>query len=82
MLGTADTDPHEKDLDVTCSAEAEGQTRFERGKAYYVYLHSRNAAAWNQQLRFVKGVGHSAHQMFTSVCGIDALLDSGKCKGQ
>jgi hypothetical protein len=79
LLGTADTDPHEKDLDVSCSGEAQGPTRFARGQAYYAYLHSRNGAAWNQRMWFVPGVAHSARQMITSTCGIDALFDISAC---
>jgi hypothetical protein len=79
LLGTADTDPHEKDLDVSCSGEAQGPMRFARGQAYYAYLHSRNAAGWSQRMWFVPGVAHSARQMFTSTCGINALFDISAC---
>lgn len=82
LLGTADNDPHEKDLDVSCGGEAEGKSRFERGRAYYSYLHDRNRANWNQHLRFVPGVAHSAKKMFTSACGVNALFDGGRCPDQ
>lgn len=82
LLGTADTDPHEKDLDVSCSGEAQGPTRFARGQAYYAYLHSRNGAGWNQRMWFVPGVAHSARQMFTSACGVSALFDVSACPDQ
>jgi hypothetical protein len=82
LLGTADTDPHEKDLDVSCSGEAQGPTRFTRGQAYYAYLHSRHPSGWNQRLWFVPGVAHSARQMFTSTCGVGALFDVGPCPDQ
>jgi hypothetical protein len=82
LLGTADTDPHEKDLDVTCSGEAQGPTRFARGQAYYAYLHTRHPSRWNQRLWFVPGVAHSARQMFTSTCGVGALFDVGPCPDQ
>ncbi len=82
LLGTADTDPHEKDLDVSCSGEAQGPTRFARGQAYYAYLHSRNGARWNQRMWFVPDVAHSARQMFTSACGVSALFDIGSCPDQ
>jgi pimeloyl-ACP methyl ester carboxylesterase len=82
LLGTADTDPHEKDLDVTCSGRAQGPHRFARGQAYYAYLHARHATGWNQRMWFVPGVSHSAHKMFTSTCGVAALFDSGQCQDQ
>jgi hypothetical protein len=79
LLGTADTDPHEKDLDVSCGGEAQGPTRFARGQAYYAYLHGRNGVGWNQRMWFVPEVAHSIRQMFTSTCGVDALFDIGNC---
>lgn len=82
LLGTADTDPHEKDLDVSCSGKAQGATRFARGQAYFAYLHNRHPSGWNQRLWFVPGVAHSAHKMFTSACGVNALFDSGRCPDQ
>ena len=82
LLGDADTDPREKDLDVSCSGEAQGATRFARGQAYYAYLHARHSSGWNQHLWVVPGVAHSAHGMFTSTCGVTALFDVGSCPGQ
>ncbi len=79
LLGTADTDPHEKDLDISCGGEAQGPTRFARGQAYYAYLHGRNGVRWNQRMWFVPEVAHSVRQMFTSACGVDALFDIGNC---
>ena len=82
LLGTADTDPHEKDLDVSCGGEAQGPTRFMRGQSYYSYLHNRNRSAWNQRMWFVPHIAHSAHKMFTSTCGVSALFDVGRCSDQ
>jgi hypothetical protein len=82
LLGTADIDPHEKDLDLTCGGEAQGPTRFARGQAYYAYLRRRHPSGWNQRLWFVPGVAHSAHQMFTSTCGVGALFDARTCPDQ
>ena len=82
LLGTADTDPHEKDLDVSCSGEAQGPSRFARGQSYYAYLHSRHRSDWNQRMWFVPDVAHSAHKMFTSQCGIAAIFDAGHCTDQ
>ena len=82
LLGTADTDPHEKDLDVSCGGEAQGPTRFVRGQAYYAYLHSRHPSGWKQRMWFVPGVAHSANEMFTSTCGVGAFFDVGPCPDQ
>jgi hypothetical protein len=82
LLGTADTDPRQKDLDVTCGGEAQGPTRFARGRAYYAYLQARHRSGWNQRLWFVPGVAHSARQMFTSACGVTALFGVGACPDQ
>jgi pimeloyl-ACP methyl ester carboxylesterase len=35
LLGTADIDPHEKDLDTSCAGEAQGLTRFVRGQTHF-----------------------------------------------
>ncbi len=82
LLGTADIDPHEKDLDTSCAAEAQGPTRFARGLAYFRYLHARHPSGWDQRMRFVPGVAHSARKMITSPCGVSALFDTGACPDQ
>jgi hypothetical protein len=82
LLGTSDTNPRDEDLDISCSAEAQGPTRFARGQAYYAYLHGRHPSAWNQRIWFVSGVAHSARKMFTSRCGISTLFDNGDCLNQ
>jgi pimeloyl-ACP methyl ester carboxylesterase len=79
LLGTADIDPHEKDLDISCAAETQGSTRFARGQAYFAYLHGRHPSGWNQRMWFVPDVAHSARKMFTSTCGVSALFDTGAC---
>src|SRR5580704_3719178 len=79
LLGTADVDPHEKDLDVSCAGESEGPTRFLRGQAYYAWLHKRHASAWNQRMWFVPDVAHSGTKMFTSDCGVAALFERTSC---
>jgi len=82
LLGDADIDPHQKDLDTSCGAEAQGRTRFVRGQAYFAYLHARHPSDWNQRMWFVPGVAHSARKMFTSACGINAIFDTGTCPDQ
>jgi hypothetical protein len=82
LLGAADIDPHEKDLDTSCEAEAQGPTRFVRGQAYFAYLHARHPSGWNQRMWFVPGVAHSGHKMIASTCGVNALFDVGACPDQ
>ena len=53
-LGTADIDPHEKDLDVSCSGEAQGPTRFESAGRRTTLIF------WQSQRR----------PMETSACGL------------
>jgi pimeloyl-ACP methyl ester carboxylesterase len=82
LLGAADIDPHEKDLDTSCGAEAQGPVRFVRGQAYFAYLHARHPSGWHQRMWFVPGVAHSARKMFTSTCGVSAIFDTGTCPDQ
>jgi pimeloyl-ACP methyl ester carboxylesterase len=82
LLGTADVDPHEKDLDVTCQGEMEGPSRFLRGQAYYAWLHGRHAEGWEQRMWFVPGVAHNATKMFTAECGVAALYERSACKDE
>jgi hypothetical protein len=81
LLGAADIDPHEKDLDTSCEAEAQGPTRFARGQTYFAYLHTRHPSGWNQRIWLVPGVAHSARKMLTSACGVSALFEAGACAG-
>jgi dipeptidyl aminopeptidase/acylaminoacyl peptidase len=74
LLGTADTDAHEWDLDRTCAAEAQGAFRFERGKAYVAYIARRHPAGTAQDYAYVQGVPHDNRRMFTSDCGIAVLF--------
>jgi len=82
LLGTSDNDPHHPELDKTCAGEAEGPMRFARGRAYFAYLHARHPSGWNQRLRFVPHVAHSAEEMFQSKCGLASLFDHGQCQDQ
>jgi pimeloyl-ACP methyl ester carboxylesterase len=82
LLGTADVDPHEKDLDVSCQGEMEGPSRFLRGQAYYAWLHGRHAEGWDQRMWFVPGVAHNATKMFTAECGVAALYERAKCEDE
>jgi pimeloyl-ACP methyl ester carboxylesterase len=75
LLGTADTNPREWDLDTSCAGEAQGPYRFARGKAYAAYLKRRHPAGTAQDYAFVPGVGHDNRMMFTSACGIAVIFD-------
>jgi len=82
LLGTSDNDPNHPELDKSCGGEAEGPMRLARGQAYFAYLHARHPSLWNQRLRFVPHVAHSADEMFTSPCGLASLFDHGACPDQ
>ena len=82
LMGTADIDPHEKDLDTTCAGEMQGPNRLLRGRAYYAWLHSRHKTDWNQHLWFVPDVAHSGGKMFTSSCGVASLFQRKSCPDQ
>ncbi len=82
LMGDEDTDPHQKDLDVSCAGEAEGPTRMARATSYYAYLKARHAGAWGQRLWLVNGVGHSGPKMVESPCGVKALFATGSCKDE
>ena len=79
LLGTADTDPHHPDLDVSCEGEAEGPYRLARGTAYFAYLKARHAEGFAQRLWEVPGVAHDERGMFHSQCGMEALFDMPGC---
>jgi pimeloyl-ACP methyl ester carboxylesterase len=75
LLGTADTNPNEDDLDRTCAGEAQGPFRFARGKNYIAYLKTRHPEGTNHDYAFVIGVPHDNRRMFTSPCGIGVIFD-------
>jgi pimeloyl-ACP methyl ester carboxylesterase len=79
LLGTADTDPHHPDLDVSCEGEAEGPQRFARGTAYFAYIKARHPDGFSQRLWQVPGVAHDERAMFHSPCGMQALFDIPGC---
>jgi hypothetical protein len=79
LLGEDDTDPAQRDLDISCAGEAQGTERLDRGKAYFRYLNSRHPKQLNHQLWFVPGVAHVGSRMVESECGVAAAFDYGKC---
>ena len=76
LMGTADTNPNEEDLDRTCGGEAQGPYRFARAKYFIAYIGGRHPGGTAQRYAFVEGVGHDNRRMFTSACGI-ALIFGG-----
>jgi pimeloyl-ACP methyl ester carboxylesterase len=74
LMGTADVNPKEEDLDRSCGGEAQGPYRFARAKYYIGYIGRRHPAGTAQRYAFVKGVPHDNRRMFTSVCGRAAIF--------
>ena len=81
LLGVDDDDPNGPDIDKNCAAEAQGPTRLRRGANYFKYLQSRHKTGLEHRVLLVPGVSHNARKMFTSTCGIDALFETGTCRG-
>ncbi|HEY1656384.1 MAG TPA: hypothetical protein VGF86_14870 [Candidatus Tumulicola sp.] len=74
LLGTADTNPAEDDLDRSCGGEAQGPYRYARGKYYVAYLARRHPAGTAQDYAYVRGVPHDNRRMFTSACGLGVIF--------
>jgi len=89
LMGEADTNPNEDDLDRSCGGEAQGPYRFARAKYFIGYLAKRHPAGTNQNYAFVPHVHHDNRGMFTSQCGLGVTFhdtlsdcrDSGKVGG-
>ena len=79
LLGTADIDPHEKDLDTSCAGEAQGPTRYARGHGFFSLLQAREGAKLHQRLYDIPGAGHSGRRMLTSACAVAAMFDVATC---
>lgn len=74
LMGTADTNPKEDDLDQSCGGEAQGRYRFERAKYFIAYIAGRHPDGTAQRYAFVRNVGHDNRRMFSSECGIAAIF--------
>nr|CUV11793.1 conserved protein of unknown function [Ralstonia solanacearum] len=76
LVGSNDNDPGHRELDKTCSAEAEGPTRLDRARNYLRY--ERYLAGARKSVRHeaheVIGVGHDQARMFGSRCGAQAVF--------
>lgn len=80
LMGTADTNPKEEDLDRSCGGEVQGPYRFARAKYFIAYLQRRHPGGTNQDYAFVRGVPHDNRLMFSSPCGL-AVIFSGSRSG-
>jgi len=74
LMGTADTNPKEDDLDKSCGGEAQGPYRFARAKYFIAYLTQRHPGGTNQTYAFVGDVPHDNRRMFDSSCGLAVLF--------
>jgi hypothetical protein len=81
LLGTADTDPHHPALDVSCAAEAQGPSRYQRGLAYVAVMRERNPDGFAQRQWSIPGVAHDGRAVLNSACGLAALFDTPGCGG-
>jgi hypothetical protein len=75
LWGSEDIDPNHPALDKSCSAEAQGPTRYVRGHSYWRYEHALDhpSGPLAHQAFDVIGVGHDQARMLGSECG-SALL--------
>jgi hypothetical protein len=71
LMGEKDT--KERSLDQTCAANAQGENRIERARAYYDYIQTHYPTE-TQRFSLVPGVGHSGRRIFQSEQGLEALF--------
>jgi pimeloyl-ACP methyl ester carboxylesterase len=62
LIGTADTNPNEDDLDRSCGGEAQGPYRFARAEYFIAYIGRRHPSGTNQDFAFVRGVPHDTRR--------------------
>ncbi|MFC4905855.1 alpha/beta fold hydrolase [Actinomadura gamaensis] len=75
LLGEEDADPAAALLEIHPAALAQGRTRYERGVRYYDYLQQKAGGPLeNHQLVRLPGIGHDAHDVFTSSAGVTHLF--------
>lgn len=74
LMGTADTNPNEEDLDRSCGGETQGPYRFARAQYFIAYIERRHSGGMNQDYAFVQGVPHDSRRMFTSACGLAVIF--------
>lgn len=76
-LGTADTDPHSRNLDRSAAALRQGASRYERGRACFAFAQALAAErGWTFGWRLVEaaGIGHDAAEMFAAPEAMDAVF--------
>lgn len=74
LLGSADV-RRDDDLETDCAADAQGNTRFQRGRFYYSALRKFFPAA-SHAMVIVPEVGHDHDAMFNSTQGKTAIFRS------
>lgn len=72
LLGSADIDQDE-DLEKCCAANAQGETRFQRGRFYYSFIRTFFPSARHDMV-IVPEVGHDHDAMFNSTEGKRAIF--------
>jgi hypothetical protein len=81
LVGTADNDPNQWELDKSCAGEAEGPNRYARGVDFFRYMQARDAAILKQRFWSAPGAGHDPAAVLGSPCGRAALFDATGCLG-
>jgi pimeloyl-ACP methyl ester carboxylesterase len=77
LLGEADDDPNDENLDRSCAAMLQGRTRFERGSAFLQHL----ANVYGDEIRtrhvldIVPDLGHQGTRILRSPSGLRWLFD-------
>jgi pimeloyl-ACP methyl ester carboxylesterase len=74
LMGTADVNPKEEDLDRSCGGEAQGPYRFARAKYFIADLGRRHPEGTAQRYAFVEDVPHDNRRMFASSCGLAVIF--------
>jgi poly(3-hydroxybutyrate) depolymerase len=76
-LGTADTDPHSRNLDRSAAALRQGASRYERGRACFAFaqaLAEERGWTFGWRLAEAAGIGHDAAEMFAAPEAMDAVF--------
>jgi pimeloyl-ACP methyl ester carboxylesterase len=74
LLGSADVD-QDRDFEMNCAANAQGDTRFQRGRFYYSFVRTFFPSTQHDML-IVPRVGHDHDAMFNSPQGKTAIFNN------
>jgi hypothetical protein len=76
LLGADDDDPEAEGLDESCSANAQGANRLQRGESYFGFLDNvYGTGVYARHTKYlVPGVGHSSKDIYNSAAGRQALF--------